>query len=86
MSDPTFFGEGNTPRPRDTLWKIEQKILGAVLDGGGGGVFGNPWVDMALNGAQPPVDGSVGKYQVHDTDSGFRWYNSGTLASPVWAQ
>ena len=37
MSSPTFFTEGSTPRPKDALWRIEQKILGALIDGGGSG-------------------------------------------------
>ena len=28
MSQPTFFGEGYTPRPKDTLWRVRAKILG----------------------------------------------------------
>lgn len=34
---PTFFGEGHTPRITDPLWVISQKILGAVITGGGAG-------------------------------------------------
>lgn len=49
-----------------------------------GGANGNPYYNMALAGAQPPSDGSVPKYLVFDTDRGFKWYNSGTLASPTW--
>lgn len=37
MSSPTFFGEGSTPRVHDTRWRILQKILGATIDGAGGG-------------------------------------------------
>lgn len=43
MSQPNFFSEGSSPRRPDTLWKIEQKILGALADGaaaiGGGGAI-----------------------------------------------
>lgn len=37
MSSPTFLSDGHTPRRDDTKWAIEQKILGALVDGGGGG-------------------------------------------------
>ena len=37
MANPTFFGDGHTPRITDTRWAILQKILGATIDGGGGG-------------------------------------------------
>lgn len=37
---PSFFNDGNTPARSDGMWKIEQKILGALNDlvaiGGGG--------------------------------------------------
>lgn len=36
MSSPSFFSEGNTPRLRDTQWKVAQKILGAIIDQGAG--------------------------------------------------
>lgn len=32
---PDFFLEGNTPRRKDTIWRILQKILGALTAGGG---------------------------------------------------
>lgn len=35
MASPTFFGDGSTPRRSDTQWVILQKILGAIVDGGG---------------------------------------------------
>jgi len=37
MAEPTFLGDGHTARRSDALWAIEQKILGALNDGGGGG-------------------------------------------------
>ena len=33
MPTPTFFSEGHQSRLQDTLWKIDQKILGALNDG-----------------------------------------------------
>lgn len=85
MSEPTFFTEGSTPRVKDTIWRIEQKILGALLDGGGGGGGGTDGTtNMNLGGVAPPTDGSVPTKRVFDLDSNFSWYNSGTIAAPVW--
>ena len=36
MAQPTFFGEGHESRLQDTIWKIDQKILGALNSGSGG--------------------------------------------------
>lgn len=40
-TNPTFLG-GHTPARADTQWAIQQKILGALIDGGGssGGLSG----------------------------------------------
>lgn len=40
-TNPTFLG-GHTPARTDTQWAIQQKILGALIDGGaaGGGLSG----------------------------------------------
>jgi hypothetical protein len=37
MASPTFFTRGHTPTLTDSRWFILQRILGAVIDGGGGG-------------------------------------------------
>lgn len=34
MSSPTFFKEGSQPSRSDTNWRVSQKILGALIDGG----------------------------------------------------
>ncbi len=79
MSQPTFFGEGSTPRVTDTRWRILQKILGATLDGGGGGGGGgNPVTDEALGGGAPTTAATD---IVFDTDTGQMWYSS-TKAAP----
>lgn len=52
--------------------------------GGGGGGASNGTTNMALAGLQPPTDGTVATKRVFDTDTGFSWYNSGTIASPTW--
>ncbi len=81
---PSFFSDGNTPRREDPRWRILQKILGATIDGpgGSGGIGGT--TNLALAGAAPPTDGSVETFRVFDTDEKYSWYNSGTIASPVW--
>lgn len=83
MASPTFFGDGHTPAVHDTEWRINQKILGALIDGGGGAGTSTK-ENLALGGAVPPVDGSVTAFEVYDTDTGNFWYNKGTLASPSW--
>lgn len=40
MASPTFFVGGSTPNSNDNTWTVLMKILGATIDGGGGG--GNP--------------------------------------------
>lgn len=88
MSSPAFFGEGSLPRVKDTIWRINQKILGALVDGSGGGGGGGSSSGgvqiLALGGTQPPTDGSVTKFTVKDSDTGWFYFNSGTLAAPVW--
>lgn len=37
---PDFFAEGNTPRHKDSIWRVTQKILGALVGSGGGGGSG----------------------------------------------
>lgn len=51
---------------------------------GGGSAASSGTTNLALSGANPPSDGSVGTEFVFDTDTGFLWYNSGTIASPTW--
>jgi hypothetical protein len=58
MAQPTFLGDGSTPRRSDALWAIEQKILGATIDGGGGGGGGGG--ASALSGSGSPEGGDGG--------------------------
>jgi len=60
MASPTFLGDGNTPRRSDALWAIEQKILGALADGAGGGGVGGSFVV----GANQPGAGVLNQYVV----------------------
>lgn len=69
MSSPTFFGEGSTPRVKDTRWRILQKILGATIDGGGGGGGGGEyWEDTGPDPSGPPPD-QAETWTVHFRDS-----------------
>lgn len=54
MASPTFFSDGNTPNRLDTQWRISQKILGILVDGGGG-LGGSGAVLQDATGA-PPAD------------------------------
>lgn len=36
---PDFFPEGNTPRIKDSMWRITQKILGGLTGSGSGGSY-----------------------------------------------
>lgn len=45
MAEPTFLSDGTTLRRTDTIWSIEQKWLGALLNGGCAGCGGGPSVE-----------------------------------------
>jgi hypothetical protein len=32
MAEPSYFGEGTTPLPQDTRWRLMQKIVGAAYN------------------------------------------------------
>lgn len=69
----SFYSEGTTPRQRDTMHRIEQKILGALLDGTGGGT--------GLSGAGSPegsVTANVGTTYYRTSDGSFWVKDSGT--------
>lgn len=78
---PGFFGEGHTPRVNDTLWRIEQKVLGALIDVGGGVISGGLWTVAA---GAPPVDGSITTMFYKNSVTGFRYANLATVAAPDW--
>lgn len=80
MANPTFFGDGSTPRVTDTRWTILQKILGATIDGGSGsgGAYTHGNVDP--NGVEA---GAIGARYRNDV-SGVFWTNTdGTITG--WA-
>ena len=71
MPNPTFLGDGYTPRRSDTQWAIEQKILGAIVDGLGGSGAGG----AGLSGTGSPegvVTASPGSLYT-DTSTGAFW-------------
>lgn len=63
-----------------TFERVVSYLLAQIQGGGGAGGTSN----LSLGGLAPPADGSVATKWVFDTDSGFLWYNSGTIAAPVW--
>lgn len=79
---PTFFSEGHEPRRADTLWKIEQKILGALNDGAGGGG------GSGQSGAGSPegvVTAEPGTTYFNTTDSSF-WAKGTGSGNTGWVQ
>lgn len=56
----------------------------SIISGGGGGGGGAGTTNLALGGSAPPSDGSITTYWVFDTNTGFLWYNSGTIPAPTW--
>lgn len=73
-----------TPFAQDPLQVLAAKLaywLEQISIGGGGT---SSVTKGAYGGLQPPVDGSVPTYLAFDTDTGFLWYNSGTIAAPAW--
>ena len=68
-----------------TFDRVVTYLLAQIEAGGGGGGGGSTAVtNSALAGNAPASDGSVTTKWVFDTDTGFLWYNSGTLATPTW--
>lgn len=82
---PTFFQEGHVPGRTDTLWKIEQKILGAIIDGGSGG--GGGGAGSGLYGVVDP-EGSVvanrGTTYTNTSTGSFWVKNSSDGANTGW--
>ena len=85
MASPTFLGDGHTPRRSDALWAIEQKILGALVDGAGSGSGGG---GTGLSGAGSP-EGSVtadpGTTYLDTSTNSFWAKNSGS-GNTGWVQ
>lgn len=71
MASPEFYSEGSTPRKGDTQLRVVQKLLGATLDGGIGGVAG---VGPITSGhGDPSGDPGVGSALYYDLDTGTTW-------------
>ena len=73
-----------TPFAQDPLQVLAAKLaywLEQISVGGGGGGGGSPTDNQALGGLAPVAST---KYFVYDTDTGFLWYNSGTIGAPTW--
>lgn len=86
MAQPDFLGDGHTPRRSDALWAIEQKILGALLDGAGGGGGGGGGCSLAGSGSpEGAVVGSPGCTYVRIDTGGF-WYKSTGAGNTGWTE
>lgn len=84
MSSPSFFSDGSTPRVNATRWVILQKILGATIDGGGGGA-GTPQVftgSGAPVGLQAGQDGTLAGIYYDTAVGGFNY--NWDVASQAW--
>jgi len=77
MASPTFLARGHTPTRSDTKWFIEQRILGALIDGGGGGatditigVAPNPNGVITGDPGSAYVDRVLHTYWIKETGTG----------------
>ena len=69
MASPTFLSDGHTPRRTDAQWAIEQKILGALVDGAGGG-GGSGSAQMYTGAAPPAAPSDTGAAAIFYPDGG----------------
>lgn len=84
MAEPTFLGDGSTPRRSDALWAIEQKILGALRDGGGGG--GGAAGFAGVGSPEGVVTANPGATYLDTSTNSFWVKNSGTGTNTGWVQ
>jgi hypothetical protein len=83
MPNPVFLGDGSTPRRSDALWAIEQKILGALIDGGTGGGTGGTFAGAGSpEGVVTANPGSV----YTDTSTGSFWNKLTGTGNTGWQQ
>lgn len=83
MPSPIFLGDGHDPRRTDAQWAIEQKILGALVDGAGS-VGGG----ASLIGAGSP-EGSVTATPgtlYTDSSTGALWSKITGVGNTGWSQ
>jgi hypothetical protein len=85
MAQPEFLGDGHTPRRTDALWAIEQKILGALLDGAGGGGGGTVDNFAGVGSPEGVVTASPGGTYVRTDTSGF-WYKVSGSGNTGWSE
>jgi hypothetical protein len=86
MPNPTFFPEGHTPRRNDSKWRILMKILGATIDGGGGGGSYDPNTASNLSGSGSPegvVTATVGQHYT-DTMNGVTYWKMTGSGNTGW--
>lgn len=82
MASPNFLSGGHTPNRLDTLWTIEQRILGALVDGAGGG-------GADLYGVVDPegsVTGSRGNSYINTANHTLWFKETGDSTNTGWAQ
>lgn len=91
MAEPTFLGDGNTPRRTDTLWTIAQKTLGAIREntsgGGGGGGSYAPGTAEQLHGNGSPegvVTAQIGQHYKDDLTQEIYWKATGAGTNTGW--
>jgi hypothetical protein len=85
MATPTFFSEGNTPRPKDTVQVSLEKCLGALLDNGlpgagGGGVIDVPGVPQEDFEAYSDATNIVGSAVLI---RGIGWHGAGDVVAEI---
>lgn len=82
---PSFFYEGDTPRIKDSLWRITQKILGGIQ--GGVGSSGSYATGGNFSGSGSPegvVTASPGAFYV-DTDApGTSYFKASGTGNTGW--
>lgn len=87
MSSPTFFSDGSSPRITDTTRIATEKILGALVDGGGGGGGGGSG-GISSGAGDPvaaPTNVNIDNIYINRTavpESGWLWPASGA----AWEQ
>lgn len=85
MASPTFFARGHTPTLTDTRWFILQRILGAIIDGGGG-VPGGGFQDLNGNGSPVGVVTPQARNQKYRNDLDATYYWATGLTNTDWSQ
>lgn len=88
MASPTFFRHGNTPNVSDSKWMILQRILGAIIDGGGGG-SGTGGAGLVGTGSpEGTVTADAGTTYADNTNPGAPslWYKMSGSGNVGWVQ